>query len=79
MTTTDSPSITSSRYHERTIEVQGIPTHLFEAGPDSAPALLYLHATHLGNLWLEYHNLLACDFHIFAPDTPGFGLTERPD
>lgn len=75
MTTSD----TSSRKIERTIEVQGIATHLFEAGPATAPALLYLHGTSLGNLWLDYHNLLARDFHVFAPDIPGFGLTERPD
>lgn len=75
MTTSD----TSSRKIERTVEVQGIATHLFEAGPATAPALLYLHGTSLGNLWLDYHNLLARDFHVFAPDTPGFGLTERPD
>ncbi|HLZ63449.1 MAG TPA: alpha/beta hydrolase [Ktedonosporobacter sp.] len=64
---------------ERTIDVQGIPTHLFEAGPATAPPLLYLHGTYLGNLWLDYHKALAKHFHVFAPDTPGFGLTERPD
>ncbi|WP_069804402.1 alpha/beta fold hydrolase [Thermogemmatispora onikobensis] len=64
---------------ERTIEVQGIATHLFEAGPPTAPPLLYLHGTHLGNLWLDYHRLLAQRFHLFAPDIPGFGLSERPD
>jgi pimeloyl-ACP methyl ester carboxylesterase len=41
--------------------------------------LIYLHGTNLGNLWLDYHNALAQHFHIFAPDTPGFGLTARPD
>jgi pimeloyl-ACP methyl ester carboxylesterase len=64
---------------ERTVEVQGIQTHLFEAGSPTAPPLLYLHGTNLGNLWLDYHNALAQHFHIFAPDTPGFGLTARPD
>jgi pimeloyl-ACP methyl ester carboxylesterase len=64
---------------ERTIEVQGIRTHLFEAGPATAPALFYLHGTFLGNLWLDYHRALAQHFHVFAPDIPGFGLTERPD
>ncbi len=64
---------------ERTVNVQGIATHLFEAGPPAAPPLLYLHGTSLGNLWLDYHNALAQHFYIFAPDIPGFGLTERPD
>jgi len=64
---------------ERTITVRGIETHLFEAGSPTAPPLLYLHGTYLGNLWLEYHQRLAQHFHLFAPDTPGFGLTQRPD
>ncbi len=76
MTTSDT---TDRREIERTVEVQGIATHLFEAGPATAPALLYLHGTSLGNLWLDYHTLLARDFHVFAPDIPGFGLTDRPD
>ncbi len=64
---------------ERTVTVQGIATHIFEAGSPAAHPLLYLHGTHLGNLWLDCHNALAQNFHVFAPDTPGFGLTERPD
>ncbi len=64
---------------ERTITVQGVATHVFEAGPPTAPPLLYLHGTNLGNLWLEYHSTLSQNFHVFAPDPPGFGLTERPD
>ena len=51
---------------ERTVTVQGIETHLFEAGPTSAPALLYLHGTFLGNLWLEFHQVLSQRFHLRA-------------
>lgn len=65
--------------NERTVEVQDIPTHLFEAGSPDAPPLLYLHGTFLGNLWLDYHRALARQSHLFVPDTPGFGLTPRPD
>ena len=64
---------------EHTVTVQGIATHIFEAGRPTAPALLYLHGTFLGNLWLEFHQALTRYFHVFVPDTPGFGLTERPD
>jgi pimeloyl-ACP methyl ester carboxylesterase len=64
---------------ERTVEVQGIQTHLFEAGQPSAPAMLYLHGTLLGNLWLDFHQRLAQQFHLCAIDIPGFGLTARPD
>jgi len=64
---------------ERTLNVRGIHTHIFEAGSPATTPLLYLHGTFLGNLWLEFHTILAQDFHVFAPDIPGFGLTERPN
>jgi len=76
---TTSDTTASSENIERTVNVRGIPTHLFEGGAPTAPPLLYLHGTFLGNLWLEYHQRLAERFHVFAPDTPGFGLTQRPD
>src|SRR5260370_39893606 len=64
---------------ERTVDVRGIATHTFEAGPPTAASLLYLHDHGLGNLWLEYHPSLAPSFHVFAPDIPRYGLTGRPD
>jgi pimeloyl-ACP methyl ester carboxylesterase len=80
MASADAPGVSlPTERVERTIGVQGIETHLFEAGPPGATAMLYLHGTFLGNLWLDYHRLLAQSFHVFAPDLPGFGLTERPD
>ena len=79
MTTSETSNMTSDKKVEHTIEVQGVVTHLYESGSPTAPPVLYLHGTHLGNLWLEYHQLLARDLHVFAPDIPGFGLTERPD
>jgi pimeloyl-ACP methyl ester carboxylesterase len=75
--TTTSP--TAAPPIERTVTVQGIQTHLFEAGPDSAPAMLYLHGTFLGNLWLDFHRRLAERCHLHAIDIPGFGKTARPD
>src|SRR5579883_3601940 len=79
MTTPEAPHVTSGERIERTIDVQGIATHLFEAGSPAAPPLLYLHGTSLSNLWLDYHRAMAQRFHVFAPDMPGFGLTPRPD
>lgn len=80
MTTDEASSVaTSLERPERTMSVRGIPTHLFEAGDPSAPPVLYLHGTFLGNLWLDFHLALTQQFHIYAPDIPGFGLSERPD
>lgn len=76
----DQPSslATSPDRLEQTVQVRGIATHLFEAGAEGAPPLLYLHGTYLGNLWIPFHRQLAQRFHLFAPDIPGFGLSERP-
>src|SRR6266849_21012 len=80
MTSDEASNITTSvEKVERTVNVHGIQTHMFEAGSPASAPLLYLHGTFLGNLWLEYHNTLAQNFHVFAPDIPGFGLTERPN
>src|SRR5262249_10098868 len=68
----------TSDHVERIVTIQGIATHLFEAGTTEAPPLLYLHGTFLGNLWLDYHRRLARHFHIYAPDIPAFGVTPRP-
>ncbi len=80
MTTDEASSVaTSLERPERTLNVCGVSTHLFEAGDPSASPVLYLHGTFLGNLWLDFHLALTEQYHIFAPDTPGFGLSERPD
>src|SRR5579862_1209673 len=73
------PSGTSGAMADRTLRVQGIETHLLEAGDPATPPLVYLHGTFLGNLRLEAYDLLARRFHLFVPDLPGFGLTPRPE
>src|SRR2546421_9766686 len=70
---------TSLEKTERTVDVRGIATHMFEAGSPGASPLLYLHGANLGNLWLAFHTKLAQQFHVFAPDTAGCGLTEGPN
>jgi pimeloyl-ACP methyl ester carboxylesterase len=76
---TPPPTSAQGDHAERTVDVRGVSTHLFEAGDPAAPPLLYLHGTSLGNLWLDAHRALASHFHLFAPDIPGFGLSPRPD
>jgi pimeloyl-ACP methyl ester carboxylesterase len=74
-----SSSVTAGAPVERTVTVQSIETHLFEAGDPAAPPMVYLHGTFLGNLWLKAYERLARRFHVLVPDMPGFGLTARPD
>src|SRR5258707_14526106 len=64
---------------ERTVNVRGIVTHMFEAGPPVAKPLLYLHDHGLGNIWLEYHQNLPQSFQVFEADIPGYGFTEPPN
>lgn len=59
--------------------VDGFKVFYREAGPKSAPTILLLHgfptSSHM------FRNLipaLAGDYHVVAPDLPGFGFTEGP-
>ena len=63
-----------------TVEVSGIRIFYREAGNPETPAVLLLHgfptSSHM------FRNLipqLAGDFHVIAPDLPGFGFSDAPD
>lgn len=64
----------------RTIEVDGHRTNVLVAG--RGPALVLLHGSGPGvSAWSNWQHLLpdlGRDFHVVAPDVPGFGLTESP-
>jgi len=69
-----------SRTRHRFLEVNGLKIFDREAGADTSPALLLLHgfptSSHM------FRNLipaLAKDYHVVAPDLPGFGFSEAPD
>jgi pimeloyl-ACP methyl ester carboxylesterase len=64
----------------KTILVDGIKIFYREAGDPQKPAVLLLHgfptSSHM------FRNLipqLADDFHVLAPDLPGFGFSDAPD
>jgi pimeloyl-ACP methyl ester carboxylesterase len=65
--------------HFRTVEIDGVEIFYREAGDPTAPTLLLLHgfptSSHM------FRNLiadLADEFHLVAPDYPGFGNSEQP-
>ena len=69
--------MTATRY--RTIDIDNLKVFFREAGSSGAPTLLLLHgypsASH------QFRDLipkLADEFHMIAPDLPGFGQTELP-
>src|SRR3954451_4709246 len=41
--------------------------------------LLVLHPEFAARMWAPYHDALAAQFQVFAPDHPGFGDSDRPD
>ncbi len=63
----------------QTVQVNGLDIFYREAGPKSAPTILLLHgyptSSHM------FRNLirdLSDQYHLLAPDYPGFGRSDQP-
>jgi pimeloyl-ACP methyl ester carboxylesterase len=69
--------MTSTQY--RTADVGGFKIFYREAGASGAPKLLLLHGfPSAGHMFRDLIPLLANDFHLVAPDLPGFGQSDMP-
>ena len=69
-----------SQTYSRYAEVEGLRLFYREAGNSSHPKLVLLHGFPASSH--QYRNLipaLAEDFHVLAPDYPGFGYSDLPD
>ena len=63
----------------RTVDVDGYEVFYREAGDPSKPALLLLHGFPTSShMFRDLIPRLAGDFHLVAPDLPGFGLSALP-
>ncbi|MFD1597456.1 alpha/beta fold hydrolase [Halobellus rarus] len=65
----------------RTFEWNGIDVRYTEAGDPDDPDLLLLHGINAAGSSGEFRAVfedLADDYHVVAPDLPGFGTSERP-
>lgn len=78
MSNIDSKTSNDKVYY-RSTEIEGLKVFYREAGRKNAPAVLLLHgfptSSHM------FRNLipkLANDYHVIAPDFPGFGLSAMP-
>ncbi|WHT15707.1 alpha/beta hydrolase [Crossiella sp. CA-258035] len=73
-------ALTLPRITHRHVEVDGLRIFYREAGPAEAPTLLLLHgfptASHQFRRLFE---ALGSDYHLVAPDLPGFGHSDTPD
>lgn len=64
---------------QRTVSVDGLDIFYREAGSPRAPTILLLHGFPTSSrMFRELMPLLAEDFHLVAPDYPGFGKSEAP-
>ena len=62
---------------ENVIDVAGLPVHYWEGGAENGRALLLLHGG-IGEAWSNWSKVmpvLVMDYHVVAPDLPGFGGT----
>ena len=72
-------TLAKSQVLNKTVEVNGVEIFYREAGNKDAPTILLLHgyptSSHMfRNLMVD----LADDYHLLAPDYPGFGNSEQP-
>lgn len=68
------------RVAHRFVEVDGVRVFYREAGPVDAPTVLLLHGfPSASHQFKRLIDALGSDYHLVAPDYPGFGHTEAPD
>ena len=64
----------------RTVKVDGLSIFYREAGPKNAPTILLLHGLPSSSrMFQPLLTKLADNYHLVAPDYPGFGHSEWPD
>ncbi|MBS0245323.1 MAG: alpha/beta hydrolase [Proteobacteria bacterium] len=63
----------------RTVAVDGVDIFYREAGTPGRPAILLLHGfPSASHMFRDLIPELAADFHVIAPDLPGFGQSAQP-
>ena len=73
------PDDASREIKYRTVEIDGLDIFYREAGPADAPTILLLHGFPTSShMFRELMPALADEFHMVAPDYPGFGNSSMP-
>jgi len=74
----DQPDSSRQVYY-RTVKVDGLDIFYREAGPKDAPTVLLLHGFPTSShMFRELIPALADEYHVVAPDYPGFGYSSMP-
>jgi nuclear transport factor 2 (NTF2) superfamily protein/alpha-beta hydrolase superfamily lysophospholipase len=77
-TLTPQPAYAKTAYH--TAAVHGLDIFYREAGTPDRPTVLLLHGFPTSShMFRELIPALAADYHVIAPDYPGFGQSSAPD
>lgn len=66
---------------QRTYRYRGLDVAYTEAGDPADPTVVLLHGCNVAATSHEFRNVfddLATDYHVVAPDLPGFGRSDRP-
>src|SRR5215467_11781159 len=67
-----------TKYHRVSVDSDEI--FYREAGPKGAPAILLLHGFPTSShMFRNLIPVLADNYHVIAPDLPGFGFSDAPD
>ncbi|MCK2238835.1 MULTISPECIES: alpha/beta fold hydrolase [unclassified Crossiella] len=73
-------ALTLPQIAHRHVEVDGLRIFYREAGPADAPTLLLLHGFPTSShQFRRLFESLGTDYHLIAPDLPGFGHSDTPD
>jgi pimeloyl-ACP methyl ester carboxylesterase len=74
-----SATVQYSAVSYNTAEIQGLDIFFREAGNPANPSIVLLHGFPTSShMFRDLIPLLAEDFHVIAPDYPGFGLSSAP-
>src|SRR5262249_45204577 len=66
--------------HYRTVQVEGLNIFYREAGSPDNQTILLLHGfPSSSHMFRDLILLLADQYHVVAPDLPGFGFSDAPD
>jgi pimeloyl-ACP methyl ester carboxylesterase len=69
----------STKVIHKTVKVGDLDIFYREAGPNDAPAILLLHGFPTSShMFRNLIPLLANEYHVVAPDYPGFGHSSMP-
>ncbi len=74
------PGRSVSPTHYRTVDIDGVSIFYREAGLPGAPVVLLLHGWPSSSaMFRDLIRELSANYHVFAPDYPGFGASDSPD